>query len=241
MRRKYCFYRMTDDSGFAPNPFHGYCTLAACTPNHGRADLNKDDVIVGVEADSLIRERQRKFRGESTNKRCIVYYMVVDERLTLNEYFEDPRFISKKLPQGKKETWSYEQKHGDNVYHTNRTGEWCWPPDHMHDNGGTDVAGVIEKDIWGNRVFVGTVYYYFGDTGVPLPENMLDKIPKKRGAKYYRGPLPEFDKYVCDQGVKLGKSGLIGNPIGRTAEAGERSSCGGCAPKAQIFSKSKCL
>ena len=22
------------DTGFAPNPFWGYCTLAVCTPNH---------------------------------------------------------------------------------------------------------------------------------------------------------------------------------------------------------------
>ncbi|MFC1451894.1 hypothetical protein ACFLSJ_00955 [Verrucomicrobiota bacterium] len=34
---KICSYVMTTDTGFAPDPFHGRCTLAACTPNHVNA------------------------------------------------------------------------------------------------------------------------------------------------------------------------------------------------------------
>jgi hypothetical protein len=44
---KACFYIMTVDTGFAPNPFHGVCTLAACTPNHCKANLEPGDLIVG--------------------------------------------------------------------------------------------------------------------------------------------------------------------------------------------------
>lgn len=44
---KACFYVMTVDTGFAPNPFHGVCTLAACTPNHCKAGLELGDLIVG--------------------------------------------------------------------------------------------------------------------------------------------------------------------------------------------------
>ena len=29
-----CSYVVKYDTGFAPNPFWGFCTLAACTPNH---------------------------------------------------------------------------------------------------------------------------------------------------------------------------------------------------------------
>ncbi len=50
---KYCFYRMRHDTGFAPNPYHGYCTLAACTPNHMRAKLEPGDIIVGYEGEHL--------------------------------------------------------------------------------------------------------------------------------------------------------------------------------------------
>src|ERR1035437_4186815 len=44
---KVCFYIMRVDTGFAPNPFHGVCTLAACTPNHQHARLFKGDLIAG--------------------------------------------------------------------------------------------------------------------------------------------------------------------------------------------------
>jgi Nucleotide modification associated domain 2 len=90
MPDRYCFYRMTDDAGSAPNPFYGRCTLAICTPNHQRARLSKGDVIVGVEADPLIR-RRRKNQPDSTSVRCIVYYTVIDEILDLDSYFRDRR------------------------------------------------------------------------------------------------------------------------------------------------------
>jgi len=44
---KACFYIMTVDTGFAPNPFHGVCTHAACTPNHCKANLEEGDLIAG--------------------------------------------------------------------------------------------------------------------------------------------------------------------------------------------------
>ena len=44
---KICVYTLTADTGFAPNPFHGTCTLAACTPNHMGAKLVKGDWIAG--------------------------------------------------------------------------------------------------------------------------------------------------------------------------------------------------
>ena len=40
-KMKICTYTMTSDTGFAPNPFYGYCTLAACTPNHMHDYLTK--------------------------------------------------------------------------------------------------------------------------------------------------------------------------------------------------------
>lgn len=40
-------YTVAVDLGFAPNPFHGWCSLAACTPNHMRARLILGDWIVG--------------------------------------------------------------------------------------------------------------------------------------------------------------------------------------------------
>lgn len=41
-------YIIKHDTGLAPNPLHGYCTLAVCTPNHQNADIKKDDWILGL-------------------------------------------------------------------------------------------------------------------------------------------------------------------------------------------------
>ncbi|MBC7489870.1 MAG: hypothetical protein H7240_07780 [Glaciimonas sp.] len=39
-------YVITVDAGQAPNPFHGICSLALCTPNHAKAKLYVGDWIV---------------------------------------------------------------------------------------------------------------------------------------------------------------------------------------------------
>lgn len=40
-------YVVTHDTGFAPNPFHGYCTLATCKPHiRGRAEAG--DWVIGL-------------------------------------------------------------------------------------------------------------------------------------------------------------------------------------------------
>ena len=48
---KICLYTVKVDTGFAPNPFYGYCTLTACTPNHMNAKLDKGDYIAGFLTD----------------------------------------------------------------------------------------------------------------------------------------------------------------------------------------------
>ena len=42
-------YIVTTDSGFAPNPFHGYLTLACCKPMIRRT-VQVGDVVVGLSA-----------------------------------------------------------------------------------------------------------------------------------------------------------------------------------------------
>lgn len=40
-------YTMTSDSGFAPNPFHGFCTLATCKARI-RERATTGDWVLGV-------------------------------------------------------------------------------------------------------------------------------------------------------------------------------------------------
>jgi hypothetical protein len=152
MPDRYCFYRMTDDAGSAPNPFYGRCTLAICTPNHQRARLSEGNVTVGVEADPLIR-RRRKNQPDSTSARCIVYYMVIDEILDLDSYFRDRR-LARKMPNP---GGSVIAAHGNNCYYKDRNGDWCSIPGHPHEH---DQRTVLQ-DQKGNRVFIGRQFYYF--------------------------------------------------------------------------------
>ena len=51
MGRAY-IYVVARDFGFAPNPFHGFLTLATCKP-HIRKDAQVDDWVVGMGGSRL--------------------------------------------------------------------------------------------------------------------------------------------------------------------------------------------
>ncbi|RUM57335.1 MAG: hypothetical protein DSY60_05155 [Persephonella sp.] len=95
---KYLFYRMTHDSGFAPNPFWGYLTLVACAPNHSdqAKGLKVGDWIIGVEAKSLAECRKRVGLNSDVEQ-SLIYVAKIDEILGLDEYFKDKRFENKKV------------------------------------------------------------------------------------------------------------------------------------------------
>ena len=205
---KYCFYRMQVDSGFAPNPFYGYCTLAACTPNHMRADLEPCDVIVGVEADGLVKRRRMAGGSDSITRRCLVYYMVVAEILELDSYFRDHRFASKKPDP---DSCRYEQRQGDNAYF--KVGNHFRAiPGNAHDNDSS-----FHQDTKGDRVYISkrNDFYYFGNAEVEFPLRFEKYLPKGQGIKYWKEPLPELDAYVESASRAFGKKGRIGDPINR--------------------------
>jgi hypothetical protein len=206
MRNRYCFYRMTNDAGSAPNPFHGVCTLAICTPNHQRAQLCPGNVVVGVEADSL-SERRRSKRPETTPARCMIYYMVIDEILDLDSYFRDIRFARKKPnPSG-----SAIAARGDNCHYKDHNGGWRSIPNHPHEH---NNGRATLRDRLGNRVFIGRQFYYFGDKAVPLPRKIESQfVPRAQGIMYCDHPLPDFDQYVEAAARSFGKIGRIGTPI----------------------------
>jgi hypothetical protein len=213
MRNRYCFYRMTNDAGSAPNPFHGVCTLAICTPNHQRAQLCPGNVIVGVEADSLSKRRRSK-RPETTPTRCIIYYMVIDEILDLDSYFRDTRFARKKPNPG----GSAIAARGDNWHYKDDDGDWCSLPGHPHEHD----QRATRLDQFGNRVFIGRQFYYFGDKAVRLPQEIERQfVPQRQGIKCCDHPLPDFDHYVKAAARRFGKVGRVGNPIDMA-----RSGCG---------------
>jgi hypothetical protein len=138
---KICSYIVKHDSGLAPNPFWGYCTLGLCTPNHMGIKLNPGDWIVG-------------FQSRTVNGK-IVYAMKVGERLHFNSYFHDERFQNKKPATSA----DWEKKCGDNMYFLGSDGTWQQVPVLMHSN-----AEQVMQDTKHPYVYVGQQFYYFGET-----------------------------------------------------------------------------
>lgn len=82
-------YVVRYDSGFAPNPFYSYCTLATCKPSIRRS-ANVGDWVVGSGSNS----RSVRRGGH------LVYAMRVTDAMTFDQYSIDPRFESKELLPG---------------------------------------------------------------------------------------------------------------------------------------------
>ena len=230
---KILLYRLTDDSGFAPNPFWGYLTLATCTPNHQRASLRVGDWILGVESKSLSQKRKEKGCNVKINT-SLIFVAKVNEILSLNQYFKDHRFADKKHVNDP-EDWL--KRRGDNNYYI-EDGKWKWIRGHDHepkklrnepdekvffyrkdfeklwkDESMRKKYGDILKDIRGDRVFISSEFIYFGDSGIEFSPDFIDILPRARGIKYcpeYR--KNDFKAYIHSLFEKFRK-GVIGNPI----------------------------
>ncbi len=156
-------YIVTHDSGFAPNPFWGYCTLATCKPAIRRR-AEKGDLIVGLSPKS---EGHR-----------IVYVMRVDEALTFDQYFEDPRF-RQKIPHDSKNTEIH--RCGDNCYEPGPRGRFRQLRSKHSKPCGEHPANK-KRDLDGDNVLVSKHFRYFGSKALRLPK-ALDELKVGRSHK----------------------------------------------------------
>ena len=79
-------YKMTHDTGFAPNPFWGYLTLATCKPKL-RQHKRPGDWVAGFTSKELC--------GDGVGEERLVFLMQIEERMPLADYFHDRRFQSR--------------------------------------------------------------------------------------------------------------------------------------------------
>ena len=76
-------YVVARDFGFAPNPFHGYCTLATCKPIIRRV-AKVGDWVVGVGGKDL----------DATGR--LIFAMQVTETMSFNDYWSSPEYRDKR-------------------------------------------------------------------------------------------------------------------------------------------------
>lgn len=139
-------YVVARDFGFAPNPFHGICTLATCMARV-RNSAQIGDWVMGVGGSRL------KATG-----RCI-YLMKVSEKVTFNEYWSDDRFrIKKPLRNG-----SLVMMVGDNIYHQESGNvEWFQEDSHHSMSDGSFNLKNLKTDTASMHVLISDHFYYFG-------------------------------------------------------------------------------
>jgi hypothetical protein len=154
---------MTSDTGFAPNPYYGYCTLAACTPNHRPYRIDPGDWILGTTT------------ADEGNK--LIYAMCVSEVMDHDAYFNDARFENKKPKMNR----SRHGRCGDNIYHRDSRGNWVSEAC-VHHLG--DAA--LDRDTRYSRVYIADMFYYFGENMIDIPGFLRFVLHSTQGLKYVR-------------------------------------------------------
>lgn len=161
-------YAITRDFGFAPNPFHGICTLATCKPRI-RKSASVGDWVLGVGGRGL---------GEVYRK-CI-FLMKVTEKTNFQGYWNDPRFRLKKAVRN----GSSVQMVGDNIYHKDPAGAWIQEDSHHSNEDGTYNLNNLKRDTGlTDSVLISNIFFYFGSKA---PEIELDLIGYGRIRDYLR-------------------------------------------------------
>ena len=152
-------YVVKYDLGFAPNPFHGVCTLACCKPDIRRV-ARVGDWVVGMGGSAL------KATG-----RCI-FGMRVTRCMTFDAYWQDLSFRSKRTQRnGTRVTLV-----GDNIYHRDEDGSWL-QDDSVHSalDGSLDKANTAH-DTRTNRVLLSDHFIYFGEAAPVVPPVIFEGL-----------------------------------------------------------------
>ncbi|WP_415810480.1 hypothetical protein [Litorimonas haliclonae] len=200
-------YIVAYDSGFAPNPFHGFCTLATCKPEI-RKHAAIGDWIIGTGS-NRVGIRRGGF---------LVHAMRVTEAITFSEYWNDPRFEKKKPNL----CASYRMACGDNIYCPNEVGGWSQKNSYHSSSDGEPVKKHIDRDTSVNRVLISDDFIYYGAEGPEFPNNLkaAGLVLAGRGRKKITAEpvIRCFEKWLSE----LNDIGYQGRPFDMLEEARNR-------------------
>lgn len=184
------------DSGKAPNPWWGTCTLAVCKPVIRRT-ARPGDLIIGLSPRDLGLGNE------------LVYAMYVAEVMTLLDYFSDPEYAVKKPNFSSDDTrlWMgdniYEQSDGNVIQHVS-----------AHNVSGRSADELAEKqrvDLSGINVLISSLFWYFGKESRQL-DPQLDFLRVGRGHRCFG--LREILQFEMISGLNNLDPGIHGKPNG---------------------------
>lgn len=184
------------DHGFAPNPFHGVCSLATCKPG-----IRKKAVV----GDWVLGTGPSK-RGYADRA---VFLMQVDEITTFDEYWRAPAFARKRpVLNG-----SFKVRFGDNIYHREHPGGPWIQSDSRHSQDGA-IANVknLQRDTGTtDNVLLSRHFIYWGDRAPVIPAKFAKFHIGRPSYKYNYS-----DKDVADflaWAAAFNEHGLVSSPI----------------------------
>lgn len=171
-------YVLVHDTGFAPNPFGGYCTLACCKPTIRRR-AEPGDWVLGLSRRSLGNR--------------LIYAMLVQEKLTFREYWQDSRFAAKK-PNMRSVT---RLDHvGDNIYEPTGASGYRQLPS-FHSSRFAEDPAMKKRDLSGHSVLVSNDYFYFGRAPIPLPASFADlRVTRGYKSRFPPTMVSEVDAWL---------------------------------------------
>tara|TARA_R110001583_G_C5664263_1_gene409916 strand:+ start:2739 stop:3404 length:666 start_codon:yes stop_codon:yes gene_type:complete len=166
-------YAITRDFGFAPNPFHGICTLATCKPSV-RKSAKVGDWIMGIGGSNL----------KLVYRKCI-FLMRISEKMSFEDYWKDPRFSLKKPCRN----GSRVQMLGDNIYHKDVDDNWIQEDSHHSNPDGTAHIVNLTRDTGRcDQVLISDFFFYFGRDAITVD---LNSIKYKRIRDYKKTNLSD--------------------------------------------------
>lgn len=157
-------YKMTHDSGFAPNPFGSFLTLATCKPLI-RKHKNIGDWIAGFTS--------KKLNDEVIGKEKLVFLMKVTDKISFVEYWQNSEYKERK-PQIDSDYIL--KKRGDNIYMPIVTKPMVYS-DFKQIPNLNHTEKNQKKDLSGKYVLISKKFYYFGSEPIDIPENIRPKVP----------------------------------------------------------------
>lgn len=149
-------YKLTHDTGFAPNPFWGVLTLATCKPGIRRAK-RCGDWIAGFTS--------RMLNDDEVGKERLIFLMQITDTIDQYEYFYHPAFRAK-IPDCARPEFVYHA--GDNIYrpltdHPQGPSDFeqVRNPNHWNCRDNCEDESHKIEDLSGKRVLVSSKFHWF--------------------------------------------------------------------------------
>lgn len=147
-------YVIVEDSGFAPNPFGGFLTLACCKQRI-RTVASVGDYIIGTGSSRTVGTTKLVYAGE------------ISEVVTMEDYGKLAKFKIKQPS----ESGPWWKRLGDSIY-AKTEGRW---KQHANLSHGTNR---MELDLSGKNILICKRFWYFGDHPEEIPTQFHEFIKK---------------------------------------------------------------